>query len=364
MNLTTIKTWFSGLFKRTGKTVTDGYADLRDDITQGSIWMRIIVACLAVYILLIIILGVYWSREPDVIVLHGDMQSSSAVNSSISRDITGSVTTSSLIIVADQLLSKPGGYLSNDILPPGLLLDNIPNWEYGVLVQVRDLSKALREVFSRSQSQSIEDRDLAIAEPRFNFDSESWILPSSESIYEEGIEILNSYHDRLVDSSQPTAQFYARADNLEFWLGSVEKRLGSLSQRLSASVGQRRLNTDLAGESNAAQSTPAPKELEVKTPWYEIDDVFYEARGTTWALIHFLKGVEVDFDDVLQKKNAKVSLQQIIRELEATQEPLFSPMILNGSGFGMLANHSLVMASYISRAHAAIIDLRELLIQG
>jgi hypothetical protein len=39
-------------------------------------------------------------------------------------------------------------------------------------------------------------------------------------------------------------------------------------------------------------------------------------------------------------------------------------MILNGSGFGVLANHSLVMASYISRANAAIIDLRDLLSQG
>jgi hypothetical protein len=101
-----------------------------------------------------------------------------------------------------------------------------------------------------------------------------------------------------------------------------------------------------------------------KTPWLEIDDVFYEARGTTWALIHFLKALEVDFADVLAKKNARVSLQQIIRELEASQETLWSPLILNGTGFGLVANHSLVMASYISRANAAIIDLRDLLLQG
>ena len=67
---------------------------------------------------------------------------------------------------------------------------------------------------------------------------------------------------------------------------------------------------------------------------------------------------------MLRKKNAQVSLQQIIRELEGTQETVWSPMILNGSGFGLLANHSLVMASYISRANAAIIDLRDLLSQG
>jgi hypothetical protein len=43
---------------------------------------------------------------------------------------------------------------------------------------------------------------------------------------------------------------------------------------------------------------------------------------------------------------------------------LWSPMILNGSGLGVLANHSLVMASHISRANAAMNDLRQLLEQG
>ena len=102
----------------------------------------------------------------------------------------------------------------------------------------------------------------------------------------------------------------------------------------------------------------------VKTPWTQIDDVFYEARGTTWALVHYLHALEVDFDDVLRKKNALVSFRQIIRELESTQEPLRAPMVLNGSQFGLFANHSLIMANYISRANAAIIDLRKLLQEG
>ena len=143
-----------------------------------------------------------------------------------------------------------------------------------------------------------------------------------------------------------------------------EKRLGSLSQRLSASVGQNRVNVDLQGDSAAVKSTQTQKNMEVKTAWLEIDDVFYEARGSAWALLHFLRAVEVDFKQVLEKKNALVSLQQIIRELEATQETVWSPVILNGTGFGFVANHSLVMASYISSANAAVIDLRNLLEQG
>jgi hypothetical protein len=316
-------------------------------------------AGLALVLLAILFLGWWWNSEPGYLDLDELVAQQTPNNS-----VTGVTTTVAMIGVAETLLNKRGGYLSNDRLPPGVWMDNIPSWEYGALVQVRDLSKALRERFSRSQSQSTEDPDLALAEPQFNFDNDSWILPDTESEYRRAIKHSRAYLNRLSDDDEYNAQFYARSDNLRFWLATVENRLGSLSQRLSASVGQKRLNTDLAGQQGGQQSTRTPGEVEVKTPWVELDDVFYEARGTTWALVHFLRAMEHDFAGVLEKKNAQVSLQQIIRELEATQEPLGSPMVLNGSGFGFLANHSLTMASYISRANAAIIDLRDLLAQG
>ena len=278
--------------------------------------------------------------------------------------VTGYTTTSTLIETVDVLLSKRGGYLSNDILPPWVFLDNVPNWEFGVLTQVRDLARALRNDFSRSQTQSTEDADLAEADPLFHYDNARWIPPDTEGRYRKGMDALERYLTRLSSPSETDAQFYARADNLGDWLAIVEKRLGSLSQRLSASVGQVRLNTDLSGDPDARQSTDSPDVLVVKTPWTQIDDVFYEARGTAWVLVHFLHAMEVDFDDVLRKKNAVVSFRQIIRELEATQTPLHSPMVLNGSQFGLFANHSLIMANYIARANAAIIDLRKLLQEG
>jgi hypothetical protein len=336
--------------------------NLRDDFLGGGHLAGVAVAILAVYLFICVLLGMYWSMAPAPFDVRERAQALAAEDGR--KLVTGSVTTATLIGVMDTLLSKPGGYTHNDIFPPGVWLDNMPNWEYGVLIQSRDLARALREVLSRSQSQSTEDADLVMAEPRFNFDSDSWALPASESEYRDGVKYVRAYFDRLSDQQSPDAQFYARADNLRYWLTTVNTRLGSLSQRLSASVGKRRINTDLAGEEAASQSTSAPSELEVSTPWMEIDDVFYEARGTAWALIQFLQAAEVDFAEVLRKKNAQVSLQQIIRELEGTQETVWSPMILNGSGFGLLANHSLVMASYISRANAAIIDLRDLLSQG
>lgn len=323
---------------------------------NGSRRRSITAVLVSVFLLAIVLLSWYWSREPEVFWVQWELDGKPAP--------IGFATTDTLIRAMRTLLDKPGGYLSNDVMPPSVFLDNIPNWEFGVLVQIRDLAKVLRNDYTRSQSQSVEDSDLSKAEPTFNYDHESWLLPASESEYETGILYLEAFKAKLVQRGNSNAQFYARADNLREWLVVVEKRLGSLSQRLSASVGQSRVNTDLAGESAAQSATPQPENIFVETPWLEIDDVFFEARGSAWALVHFLRAAEKDFQKILGDKNASVSLRQIIRELESSLGPLRSPIILNGSGFGFFANHSLVLASYLSRANAAVINLRELLDQG
>lgn len=327
---------------------------------EGRLWLRWGIAAVAIYLLGAVLVGLYWSANPDSFdpVAEAKVMAEQRGQEKV---VNGYTTTATLINVADILLYKPGGYLHNDIFPPGVWLDNTRAWEFGVVVQVRDMARALRKDFSRSQSQSREQTDLTVAEPQFSFSTDSWMLPSTESQYQEGINALYRYLDKLSNPTNGNAEFFARADNLNNWLGDVSTRLGSLSQRLSASVGQRVVNTD---QLEPGSDEAATEDQTVKTPWLEIDNVFYEARGTTWALLEFLRAVEHDFGPALAKKNALVSLRQVIRELEGTQETVWSPMILNGSGFGLFANHSLVMANYISRANAAIIDLRELLSKG
>ncbi len=354
-------------WKNRASTVRDGVGNSVDGARSyfGGLWVsRALGTLLALYLIVAALVGWWWSQEPGFFQVQQNAQQ--AAQQANRQLVSGYTTVETLKKVVSTLLDKPGGYLSNDLAPPGLWLDNMPSFEYGVLVQVRDLSRALRKDFARSQTQSTEDPDLAKAEPRFNFDNKSWALPASEAEYREGIKSLDRYLARLSDPNQPSAQFYTRADNLNNWLGDTATRLGSLSQRLSASVGQVRLNSVVKepAQEVTAGDVPAVREEVYETPWMQIDNVFYEARGQAWALSHILRAIEVDFADVLAKKNATVSVRQIIRELEASQEPLWSPMVLNGSGYGILANHSLVMANYISRANAAIIDLRQLLSQG
>ena len=291
---------------------------LEGDDSRSSLAARVAGALVGVYLVIALALSWWWDYEPDLFAVRDSAaQHAEAANREL---VTGYITTATLIRLAETLLEKRGGYLSNDVFPPGVWMDNVPNWEFGVLTQIRDTSRAFRIDFSRSQSQSTEDPDLSEAEGKFFFDNSSWALPTSEGEYRDGIRRFESYLSRLADPADPNAQFYARADNLQQWLQGVETRLGSLSQRLSASVGKRQLNIDLAGDTAAASATAKPSEADYKTPWLEIDDVFYEARGHTWALIHLLRAMEQDFGDVLDNKNARVSLQQIIRELEPSQD--------------------------------------------
>ncbi len=326
------------------------------DMMKRPLWQKI--AGYALLVLLLVNLGVgwYWSRSPDVFWVNERPSGDSSV--------VGYATTDTLIRVAETLLEKPGGYLTNDVTPPSVFLDNIPNWEFGVLQQVRDLARITRNDYSRSQSQSREDPDLAIAEQKFFIDNNSWILPRTEAEYRDAIEGFRNYRDRLSGVESADAQFFARADNLREWLAQVEKRLGSLTRRLGDSVATDVINTDLAGERANEANTTLPDRVNVRTSWFEIDDVFFEARGTAWALVHFFRAAELDFGLVLADKNAEASVRQIIRELEASLESLSSPMVMNGGGYGLFANHSLVMSNYLARANAAIINLRELLDEG
>jgi hypothetical protein len=309
-----------------------------------------IAAIVVVYVVGTLAMMWWWNYEPA----HFDVATTAQAHVAAKNEhvVTGTITTSALITSAETLLDKRGGYLSNDRFPPGALMDNVPNWEFGVLTATRDLAQSLRNSFSRSQTQSVEDKDLQEADPLFS------------SPNRKAIGHVDGYLTRLSDNDASNAQFYARADNLTDYLQTVSARLGSLSQRLSAAAGQVRLDTDLAGDQHAQQSTPAQSPRMVQTPWNKIDDNFFEARGYTWALREQLEAIRIDFAPILASKNAAVSLEQVIRELEESQKPVGSPIILNGTPFGFFANHSLVMANYISRANAAVIDLRELLKRG
>jgi len=345
--------------------MTDSTAT-EDARSKGILWF--FGSLLGITLIVMIVLGIWWGDEPDTFDVKEEAIKYMEAKGTKGIPI-GFVYTNTLAHMAEVLMEKPGGYISNDVAPPGVFLDNIRSWEYGALVMLRDGTTALRNHFARDQSQSVEDVDLGTAEPYFYYEPNSWALPSSESEYDKGVKFLHRYMKRLQNPTgdERRAQFYSRSDNLWTYLEVIIKRLGGLSTKLTASsdrfAGAAGILYDPSGQ-KAPQNVEEFEKGVGKTPWLLIDDVFYEARGASWALMHILQAIKVDFEDIILDKRAMNTLDNMIRALKNALTPVFSPMILNGNGFGITANYSLAMANYIARANASALDLRDLMNKG
>lgn len=286
-------------------------------------WPRLLLLA----VLATILLCAWWSRQPEA-------PDVAQVTAGLGRQaaVPGAVSVATVIDTVRVLLEKPGGFTANDALPPGVLLDDMPAFENGALQAVRDYLLALRRDFSRAETQFVEDPDLVRAESRLLFDSSSWLVPPAEGEYQDGMQVLARYLARLVDAPQPGARFHPRADNFARWLSDVGQRLDRYGRDLVAS-----------GTGNAA--------------WSDIDNGFFAARGYCWALRVQLLAAEHDFAPVLAPEDRQL-LADAVRALDGTQSGLSSPVILNGSEYGLLANHSLVLAGHVTRAAVALGALR------
>ena len=96
------------------------------------LWSRALGTLIGLYLLVCIGLGWYWSQEPELFPVQQNAQA--AAERTGQQMVVGYTTIETLKTVAGTLLNKPGGYISNDRFPPGLWMDNMPSWEYGVLV--------------------------------------------------------------------------------------------------------------------------------------------------------------------------------------------------------------------------------------
>ncbi|MDW7745086.1 DUF2333 family protein [Halomonas sp.] len=297
----------------------------------GWIWKPLLVL-LVIYLVVCLGLGIWWSRTPagfDVEQAVAE-QRGAASGSPAAR---GAVTTAGLMTLVETLLEKPGGYLRNDIAPPGLWLDNMPAWELGVLDQARRLARSL-PAMEQSSAPVLEG-----VQERLMGDSRDWLYPSTEKRLEQALEELGDYLAALGEGGD--AGFGDQGEGLAAWLEAITGSLDDLGLRLSASIGSRDELRDLDIDAEA---------LPTRTPWYRVDEVFFEARGQAWALMHLLEAVQRDQADVLASAGVTERWEQLVAELQRSQRRLWSPLVLNGSGFGIFANHSLVLANHMVRA--------------
>ncbi|WP_136255055.1 DUF2333 family protein [Onishia niordana] len=338
--------------------------DILERPDYGWVWKPLL-GLVAVYLVVTLALGVWWSLTPDGFDVqqasaeqrgrlapdaqtHSDAQGAENDGGSVAAATDDSEATKTAldtspagrgaVIIAtqmtllDTLLDKSGGYVRNDMLPPGLWLDNMPAWELGVLEQARSQAHSLVE------QADMEAGALVEAQERLDGDSQDWLYPATEHRLNKAND---AYAVVLNDINEQRQALPAEGDVPADWLSRVAMRLEEMTYRLSASVADpealRELEVDV-------------DQLPGRTPWYRVDNIFFEARGQTWALEHLLAAMAADYGDVLAAAEAQALVDRLMAELEQAQRPLWSPMVLNGTGFGIFANHSLMMAAYTQRA--------------
>ena len=84
---------------------------------------KILIAVPVVLIVVILAMMFWYNHEPDQFDPIEVARTHAAEHNH--ADVIGTTTTSALLEVMEIMLNKRGGYLSNDIMPPWVFLDNV-----------------------------------------------------------------------------------------------------------------------------------------------------------------------------------------------------------------------------------------------
>ena len=125
---------------------------------------------------------------------------------------------------------------------PGSLLDNMPNYQMGIVSALSRFAVELGDQLARTRGSSQIDPDLNQASGLLKYpgtiwlvDPQTWFKPtaSSELQYRRAMRALRDYNARL---AQGQAVFETRADNLQATLERIAADLGSSSAAIDRAV--------------------------------------------------------------------------------------------------------------------------------
>jgi len=254
----------------------------------------------------------------------------------------------------EQLYSN---WLPNDLFWPTVLLDNMPNYQIGVLEVIRYNSRVLRDNLSRMKTTDKLDPMAEGAFTALSNDPYKWWFPRAENKWKKAHEDLEVFYLNFVAGE---SHFYPRADNLAVLLEQYISLMGGVNTRLVNAP--RDLNEVLNVDNDEKNGTEIPKMVDVDIPWYIIDDNFYYAQGVADALYASFKAIRVDFIDVLKDKNSLQLVDKIIENLSRCD---FEPFIVfNGDLESVFANHSLNLSGVFNDARQKVNSLIVSLKQG
>jgi hypothetical protein len=237
-------------------------------------------------------------------------------------------------------------WVANDpFFMPGSLLDNMPNFQQGVIAALSRFAIELTDHIGRTRGSSQADPDLDAAAGFLRYPGDVWVwnpstslapTASSERQYRQAIEELRAYNDRL---ARQQATFEVRADNLLSTFDRFTSDLGSASATLYQRV----------------------NEHGGWLPDFTADDIFYRNKGRLYAYYMLLRELETDFAKVIEERDLAGPWRQTVESLRdaATLQPW---VVTNGPPDGqMLPSHLAVQGFYLLRARTQLKEITDIL---
>jgi hypothetical protein len=252
----------------------------------------------------------------------------------------GSAAVATAAALMDRELNLHGWTPNDPWFAPSGLLDNMPNFQTGVVNAVGRFSFEMLDQIGRRSGSSSADPDLERASGFLQFPPYIWVwepsrslLPTvpSENQYRQGLAALESYNARLALGE---AVFEQRADTLAAALARISDDLGSQTSQI---------------------------DIAQKTGWWMFsqtaDDVFYRNKGLLYAYDIILASLGEDFAGVIQENNLGPIWDQALSSLRQGSQ-LRPAVVLNGqTDRSIFANHLALQGFAMKRA---ILQLQEL----
>ena len=241
-----------------------------------------------------------------------------------------SQTVAAAIALIDREVNRHGWAASAPFYEPPALLDNMPNYQEGIVGALSVVAVALRDRMGHTADAPDGDSDLASAAELLQYPPDIWFWNPRQSLwpkapsddqYLRALAALASYNDRL---SGGDAQFDASAENLQAILTRMSDDLGVASANI---------------EYHVDRTSP----VEERT-----GEIFYKTKGRMYGYYIALKGMQIDFAPVIRERHLEAtwssmmtSLRAVIRMrpamiLDGAPDSDFVPCTLCGEGFYVL----------------------------
>jgi len=257
----------------------------------------------------------------------------------------GSRTVAMMAALIDREVNQHRWVASDPFFMPGAALDNMPNFQEGIMAALGRVAFELTDQLGRTRGSSRVDPDLQSAAGFLQYPGNRWVVnfsvsqlvtATSASQYREARKALLAYNRRLAGNQ---ADFERRSDNLQATLDRIAADLGS---------------------SSAIIDTHVTEYSHQWIDWHD-DDVFYSVKGQVYAYYLMLRELGQDYASVIKERQLDATWAQMLLSLRhaATLRPW---VVMDGLPDGAIfPNHLAVEGFYLLRARTQLREATSIL---